>query len=728
MPLDPLAALAHYWGYDRFRPLQREAVDCALAGKDSVVVLPTGGGKSLCFQVPAVCLEGTALVVSPLISLMKDQVDTLRQCGVPAAYLNSSLSADERREVGRELRAGRLKLLYVAPERLLLPQMLEFLASCRVSMVAIDEAHCISEWGHDFRPEYRGLAALREIFPGVGFHAYTATATERVRGDIAEQLGLNEPTMLVGSFDRPNLIYRVIRRGKILDQLSQVVREHAGESGVIYCPTRAEVESTALSLATWGIRAKPYHAGLPDEMRHAHQEAFLSEEVDVIVATVAFGMGIDKSNVRFVIHTAMPKSLEAYQQESGRAGRDGLPADCRLFWSMSDLVRWKRMLEGSPESIAAGEESLDRVARFCTSATCRHRVLSQHFGQDLPGESCGACDLCLGDVDLVDDPLVLAQKILSSVVRQGERFGGEYTSLVLKGSNDKRIGQNGHQSLSTYGLLAQHEVRTIRDWIEQLVGQGYLVKTGEYNVLRVTAEGRRVLRGETTPKLLQPAEEIPVVTGRSRGRSVDADSWEGVDQELFERLRQVRRARAIELSVPPYVVFSDATLRDMARLKPTTLEHLRMVKGVGEKKIADHGELFLEAILDGQDRLDRNGVEGGDDELPRRRTLSRATPRGQETLKAAFELFRQGERVDKVATALARAVSTTRTYLDSFIRTEGIEDPSPWVDVDVIRRIEAAADEVGERSLKEIHERLGGDCSYDDIRIVLACRAQRQAT
>lgn len=591
------SALDQFWGYQTFRPLQREAMTCVMESRDSLVVLPTGGGKSLCFQVPALCMPGMAIVVSPLIALMKDQVDTLRQNGIPAAFINSTLGQDEKRQVGQWIRRGELKLLYIAPERLVLPGTLEYLANANVSMIAIDEAHCISEWGHDFRPEYRGLSVLRERFPELAVHAYTATATPQVRADIAAQLHLKNPQVLVGSFDRPNLVYRVARRDRLNDQVMEVVSKHKDEAGIVYCPTRAQVEETAAMLKVAGIKALPYHAGLTDDVRRKHQEAFLNESVDVITATVAFGMGIDKSNVRYVIHTAMPKSLEAYQQESGRAGRDGLPAECWLFYSTADLMRWRNMIDGDDETAnQVARDALDHVAGFCTSAACRHQGLVRHFGQDLESVPCNACDVCLGDVDLLPDALVVAQKILSSVVRQKERFGGEYTALVLKGSKDQRIVQNRHDELSTYGLLKDQETRAIRDWIEQLVGQGYLEKVGEFNVLQVTPQGRLVLRGEVAPKLLQPAN--PKLAKAKRTRSVDEAAWEGVDQDLFETLRKLRREVADQMKVPPYIVFSDASLRDMARLKPTTLAHMHLVKGVGTKKAEDFGELFLEAILD----------------------------------------------------------------------------------------------------------------------------------
>ena len=585
--------LKTHWGYDGFLPLQQEAMQCVLDDRDSVVVLPTGGGKSLCFQAPAVVRPGVGLVVSPLISLMKDQVDGLKAAGVAAACLNSSMDPAERREVYEDLRAGELDLLYVAPERLVQSNMLDTLAEADVSLVAVDEAHCISQWGHDFRPEYRQLKMLKETLPGTAIHAYTATATQQVRDDIVEELGLEEPEMLVGSFDRPNLSYKVMVRDGVADQISAIMDRHPGESGIVYCISRRDVEKTSEQLNQRGYHTRPYHAGMDDQQRKANQEAFIAERVETIVATVAFGMGIDKSNVRYVVHAAMPKSLEGYQQETGRAGRDGLEAECCLLYTGGDYGRWRAILEGSDSEPTEGAwRSLQAMQEFAGSVVCRHSSLVEYFGQSLDGDNCGACDVCLGELDQVDDALEIGQKILSSVVRQDQRFGADYTVKVLRGSSDQRILDNRHDDLSTYGLLADSDVRAVRGWVEQLVAQGFLAKTGEYNVLMVTESGRSLLRGDVTPRLLKPAARAAKVR---KSRAHD-DSWEGVDRDLFERLRELRRRLADEKSVPAYVVFGDASLRDMARKKPGTPTEFLDVHGVGQKKAADYGELFLAAI------------------------------------------------------------------------------------------------------------------------------------
>ncbi|MEW5825228.1 MAG: RecQ family ATP-dependent DNA helicase, partial [Candidatus Bipolaricaulota bacterium] len=558
-----VTAVRKHWGYTDLRPLQREAMESVLRGRDSLVVLPTGGGKSLCFQAPAVALPGLALVVSPLLSLMKDQVDGLRECGVAAGRLDSSQTADEQDAVAESLRRGDLKVLYVSPERLMNEGFTRWLLGQRVSLIAVDEAHCVSMWGHDFRPEYRQLGALRDVFPGVALHAYTATATPQVRDDIVVQLRLRDARILVGSFDRPNLVYSVERRVDEIGQVRAVLDRHRGESAIVYCIRRADVDGLAERLAGAGYSVAPYHAGLSDEARKRAQDAFIREEIDVIVATVAFGMGIDKSNVRVVVHAGLPKSLEHYQQESGRAGRDGLEAECVLLHGPGDAAVWRYILEQSEseEAKAIALAKLDDVAAYANGATCRHRAILRYFGQDTASENCGACDVCLGDVELLDDALVVAQKIVSCVYRLDERYGGDYTASVLAGSREERILANGHDALSTYGLLGDHAKRRVRDWIEQLVGQGYLAKGGEFDVLKITPRGRRLLRGEETPRLLRPAE----ATSGRKGRGPAADSWDGVDRGVFDTLRAVRRAISEEKHLPAYLVFTDAALRDMAR-------------------------------------------------------------------------------------------------------------------------------------------------------------------
>ncbi len=720
-PLRPLqSVLEKYWGFDSFLPLQAEAMQAVLEGRDSIVVLPTGGGKSLCFQAPAMCTEGLAVVVSPLISLMKDQVDALQASGVPAAFINSTLSYGERRRVFDEICAGTIRLLYVAPERLLTERTLDFLRGRDISLLAIDEAHCISSWGHDFRPEYRGLRVLKEQFPNVGVHGYTATASAKVRDDIVEQLRLNDPRVLVGSFDRPNLVYRVQRRTDVMGQIDEVIQRYPDESGIVYCISRKEVDRVAAVLTEMGHSALPYHAGMEGNQRRRNQDAFIQEKVRVIVATVAFGMGIDKSNVRFVIHAGMPKSLEHYQQESGRAGRDGLEAECCLLHSGQDYMVWKRMLEELDEEPRRGAlQSLGGMFEYCTGVNCRHRSIVEYFGQQLADGSCNACDVCLGELDLVEDPIVVGQKILSCVLRLRERFGADYTTLVLRGSQDQRIMSNGHNQLSTWGILAEESRRTIRDWIEQLAGQDYLVKEGEYSVLHVTPQGRRLLRGEVTPRLLKPARS-------ARTATVAADSWEGVDRGLFDQLRQLRRGLAAEQDVPAYVVFSDASLRDMARIRPSNLNGFELVRGVGEKKLADYGQRFVEEITQ-YCRQHGVAMDAAQQSTAQRKPMPKRTGPTASAVQA-FGLFRQGLSIEQVAQKLDRALSTTCQYLVQYIHHEKITDPSPWVDPAAAARILDVAARVGTERLKPIYEQLQQQVSYEHVRIVVNCMNNRSQT
>ena len=624
--MELLEALNKHWGYEQFRPNQQEAMTCVLGDQDSVVVLPTGGGKSLCYQAPAVCRSGLAVVISPLISLMKDQVDSLKTSGISAAFINSSQTHVERRLVADAVGGGQLELLYIAPERLVQERTIEFLKRANVSFFAIDEAHCISEWGHDFRPEYRSLKKLRKHFPRAALHAYTATATEQVRADITKQLGLKKSKIIVGSFDRPNLFFRSERMDDRMAQVREVLRRHKRESGIIYCTSRKSVDELSELLNKQGFRTLPYHAGMDAEERSQNQEAFIQESCDTIVATVAFGMGIDKSNVRYVIHCGMPKSLENYQQESGRAGRDGLDADCVMFYSMGDYYRWKANIEeGAKKNRDSSFRTLRAMVDYCTGIQCRHRSLVEYFGQEFATDSCGACDVCSGELDVVDGAQVIGQKILSSIVRRGQRYGGEYTAMVLKGSRDKRVRSNGHDRLTTYGILEDQPVQTIRDWIEQLVSQGFLIREGEYSVLALGTRGGELLRGEVAPTLLKGSDSQTKLSKRVTRQTT---SWEGVDRNFFDELRTLRHDLAAQASVPAYIVFTDETLRQFARIKPTTLADMRTVHGVGDKRLADYGEAFLVCITNytGQsasdsetDELDLNSASAGEDQLAGKR-------------------------------------------------------------------------------------------------------------
>ena len=601
------------WGFSDFRPLQREAMDAILAARDSVVVLPTGGGKSLCFQAPALVnagpepnrpppdaggasRRGLAVVVSPLISLMKDQVDGLRVDGVAASYLNSTLQPRERDEVLASIRDDRCRLLYVSPERVLVDAGLRrLLQQAGLRFIAIDEAHCISQWGHDFRPEYRQLGGLRDEFPGVSFHAFTATATERVRRDIVAELRLRDPRVLVGSFDRPNLTYRVVRRTSVQRQLLQILTRHHGEAGIIYCGSRRDVESLAEWLKSENHAAVPYHAGLADDVRSRNQEAFLDERADIVVATVAFGMGIDRSNVRYVVHASAPRSPEHYQQESGRAGRDGLTAECVLIYSGADFLRWRRMLESNGEFTDSARTLLRDMERYASGMGCRHKALVEYFGETYTRADCGACDWCLKELDQVAGADIIAQKVLSCVARVKQAWGIGHITNILVGRATEKIVAAGHSDLSTFALLREEPAAVVRGYIEQLVDGGFLMRDGDpYPVVRLTAQGAALMRGQTACVLYREVQP-PRKSAPRKGRHEVAPAG-AVDDDLFNALRDVRLRLARARGVPPYVIFHDTTLREMAERKPGTLDELHGVYGVGAKKASDFGDAFLDAI------------------------------------------------------------------------------------------------------------------------------------
>ena len=592
-----LGTVQKYWGYDTLRPLQEQAIRAGLEQRDSLVVLPTGGGKSLCYQVPPMMTGRTDVVVSPLISLMKDQVDGLHACGYPAVALYSGQSG-ALHELKDEIVDGRYRLVFVAPERLLSYGFLEFLERLPVSAFAIDEAHCISHWGHDFRREYRQLAVLKERFPEAGIHAYTATATERVRDDIIAQLGLDNPAVLVGTFDRPNLAYRVIPRTDVHKQVLQVLDRHRGEAAIVYCISRKDTEAMATRLKAAGLRAAHYHAGLSPERRRRTQDDFSGERVDVIAATVAFGMGIDRSDVRCVIHAAMPKSVEHYQQETGRAGRDGLPAECVLLYSVADAIRWESLIrksvaeaEAPPEIADAALELLGQMRHYASILECRHKLLSEHFGQPYDKPSCEACEVCLNEIEADPEATVIAQKILSCVARVEQRFGVTQVVKILAGVNDQFVRRFRHERLSTFGLLKDCDRKALTNMVFQLIEQGVLDRTPDDRpILKLNAASWAVLRGERSVRLVRP-RTVQIAAARA-----ERESWDGVDRDLFESLRDLRRQVAAERSVPAYIIFGDASLRDMARLRPKTPAEFLEVHGVGDRKLKNFGPRFLAHI------------------------------------------------------------------------------------------------------------------------------------
>ena len=585
--------LSSVFGYGEFRPNQQEVTSALLAGRDVFGVMATGSGKSLCYQLPAVMLQGTAVVVSPLIALMKDQVDAARANGIAAEFLNSSLNVAARRSVLADLHAGKLKLLYLAPERLAMDHFLETLGSIRLSLFCVDEAHCISEWGHDFRPDYLKVSNITQRFPGVPVAAFTATATHRVQQDIIERLGLRRPFILRASFNRPNLYLEVQRKAKVDGQLAAFVAARRGQSGIIYRRTRSSVETTAAHLQGQGLEAVAYHAGMEDAERTAIQDDFKRDKVRVIVATVAFGMGIDKPDIRYVLHADLPKNIESYYQEIGRAGRDGDAAHCTLFYSPGDIAKARFFVDQAADPVQRqiGAEKLNQMAGYASHNVCRRRQLLAYFGEHLDAENCGGCDICAGTAEQVE-ATVEAQKLLSAVARTDQRFGASYLADVVTGADTERIRQRGHDRLKTYGVGSDHPRAYWIGLAHDLVAQEILsVEDGQYAVLKLTPAAMEVLSGKRTVTILkrQAPPAAPAVT-----RSMD--ELLPYDTLLFERLRAVRMHLARTGHVPPYVVFSDRTLRDMCRKMPANQAQMLAVHGIGEAKFSRYGQDFLSEI------------------------------------------------------------------------------------------------------------------------------------
>ncbi|MCP1373669.1 DNA helicase RecQ [Dyella lutea] len=600
MPASPLHVLQSVFGYASFRGHQQAIVEQVIEGGDALVLMPTGGGKSLCYQIPAIVRKGTGVVVSPLIALMQDQVDALHEAGVAAAYLNSSLDTEAQREVERQLMAGELDLLYVAPERLLTPRLLGLLERTEVALFAIDEAHCVSQWGHDFRPEYRELAVLHERFPQVPRIALTATADPRTREEIVERLALQEARPFVSSFDRPNIGYRVSLKHNPRTQLMQFLDGHRGESGIVYALSRRKVGETAAWLADAGFEALPYHAGMEAADRARNQQRFLREEGVVMVATVAFGMGIDKPDVRFVAHLDLPRSMEGYYQETGRAGRDGLPAEAWMIYGLADVVTMSQMIaqsESADERKRIERQKLESLLAYAEATRCRRELLLGAFGEPYEGP-CGHCDNCVTPPKTWD-ATVPAQKALSAVYRSGQRYGSGHVIDILRGIDSERVGQLGHDKLTTFGVGADMDEKAWRSVFRQLLAAGLLATDPEgYGTLRLTAASRGVLTGGERVLLREDAR--PVRSARRRrdsqlvtGASIGIEAYE---QPLWDALRATRSQLAKQHGVPPYVVFHDATLLAMLRAMPSNEDELGSISGVGEAKLKRYGRDFLAVI------------------------------------------------------------------------------------------------------------------------------------
>ncbi len=594
MQTPELTILQNTFGFHSFRPLQERIISELIAGKDQFVLMPTGGGKSLCYQIPAMVRPGVGIVVSPLISLMQDQVEQLKGNGVAAEFYNSSLGDHEARRILSDLHQGALDLLYIAPERLMTESFLTRLKEIEISLFAIDETHCVSQWGHDFRPEYLGLGALRQHFPDIPLIALTATADKQTRSDILKQLHLEHAAVHIASFNRPNIEYTVLEKQKPFEQVSAFLKEHQGESGIIYALSRKRVEELALKLQTQGYKALPYHAGLPAKLRSQTQEKFRRDEVPIIVATIAFGMGIDKPNVRFVIHYDLPKNIEGYYQETGRAGRDGLPSEALLLYGLGDISLIKSLIQKSENETQQRIEThkLNCMTGFAEAQTCRRRVLLNYFNENLEAD-CNNCDVCLNPPETYDGSID-AQKALSCVYRVNQSFGVNYVIDILRGKDDARINRLGHDRLSTYGIgsaLSQEEWHSI---FRQLIHLGYLEQDiAQYSILRMTPRATEILKDKKSLILAKPRLKQSRLKRRSAPNNTANLTY---DKALFEKLRELRRTLASAAAVPPYVVFSDATLIEMAALRPHTSEAFLQINGVGSRKLERYGEVFMDAL------------------------------------------------------------------------------------------------------------------------------------
>jgi len=736
-PLHPL--LKQYFGFTSFRPLQEEIIHDALAAKDVFAVLPTGGGKSLCFQLPALAQPGLTVVVSPLIALMKDQVDALQAAGVPATFLNSSLAAGESRPRLRGLHHGEFRLLYVAPERLMLSGFLEDLKRWNVNLFAIDEAHCISEWGHDFRPEYRQLSTLRTQFPDVPLMALTATATERVRGDIVTQLHLREPRCYVASFNRPNLTYRVSAKSGSYDQILNFTRARPRESGIIYCQARKTTEHLASKLTADGVPAAPYHAGLTSGQRTKNQDAFLRDEVRVVCATIAFGMGINKPNVRFVIHYDLPKNIEGYYQETGRAGRDGLPSECLLLFSPGDRVKQSRFIDEKPDprerEIARAQ--LEQIVHYAEVATCRREFLLGYFGErfGVPPESgrdalprvqadrqvspteaanCGGCDNCLSPRATWDGTLA-AQKFLSCVYRIREKsgfgVGMNHIVEVLTGADTEKVRKFGHQSLSTYNIGAEHSRAEWGAVGRELVRLGLLFQNNaKFNIIELTDAGRAALKARKKITLTRPVT-APEPEKHRAGEIA-------CDEVLFEQLRALRKQLADERGVPPYIIFSDVSLRQMARFYPQSDQEFARISGVGEKKQREFGAAFMREIAahlqtNPRQMFADDSFAGPAAPMPRRSRLT-------DTVRETLHFFQQGKSVAEIARIRGLRDGTIFSHLEEAMLAGEAIDVNTLVSAEARRDIAAAFTKHGFGSLGLVVESLGGRYDYGQCRVVRA--------
>ena len=704
-----LNILKTHFGFDQFRPLQEEIIGCVMAQRDAFVLMPTGAGKSLCFQLPALKMPGVTLVISPLIALMKDQVDALKADGIPAEFINSTLTRAEIDRIQTEALRGKIKILYAAPERLTMPEFQLFLQKINVSLIAIDESHCISEWGHDFRPDYRNLKMLRNMFPAVPVMALTATATQKVREDIICQLSLEKAKIFTSSFNRPNLSYAVLPKKNSYDQLINIFREHRNEAAIIYCFSRKDTEHLAADLRQEGFKALPYHAGLESEARRTNQEKFIRDEAQIIVATIAFGMGIDKPDVRLVIHYHLPKSIEGYYQETGRAGRDGLPSRCMLFYSAADAIKQQyfiRQIENEAERKNAYRK-LDQMVEYCELATCRRSHLLAYFGENYHQERCDGCDICFSPQEDFD-ATIISQKIMSAIIRTGQRFGINYIIDVLVGAKNKKILERDHHELSVYGIVDDFSKEDLRRIVSQLVFKKLIVKSGdEYPILELSPRGQDFLKQREEIRLPKP-KSIAKLSQPSE--AVDTE----YDRDLFEKLRLLRKELADEKGIPPFVVFGDLALRQMAAYLPQSEENFSRISGVGQEKLKRYGKIFTEVI---QTYAQENNLSEKDVPVKRSARPQRSNRLGS-TYRETKELVRQKMSIEKMASMRGLAAGTIAAHIEKLVSSgEKIDIDYLRPPVEKFEKIKAAFQKSGGTALSPVLEMLGEPFSYEELKI-----------
>ena len=713
-----LELLKTHFGYDEFLPMQKEIIGIVTEGRDAFVLMPTGGGKSLCYQLPAMALPGLTLVVSPLIALMKDQVDALEANGLPAAFINSTQTPDELRQVVRRVRSGEIKLLYVAPERVTEPRFADFLRTLDVSLIAIDEAHCVSEWGHEFRPAYRELSGLRRVCPDTPVIALTATATEPVRADILSQLGLRDPQSFISSFNRSNLTYSVVPKENDLSHLLSLLAKHRDESAIIYCGSRKGTEEMAQTLSERGFSAEAYHAGLESDARRSIQDRFIRDRTPIVVATIAFGMGINKPDVRLVVHCDLPKSIESYYQETGRAGRDGQTSECVLYFSYGGKSRQEffiSQIEDSEEQERA-RGRLEQVISLCTMPTCRRKFVLEYLGEERTDENCGACDNCTEAREQYD-ATEIAQKVLSAVIRTGERFGAAHVIDVLRGSKGEKVLKQGHDQLSVYGIAAGRARDELRDLVEDLKREGLLsTSEGEFPTLEVSPRGREFIKNRESLTLSRTVGRRAAADRGGRARDNTGDH----DAGLYNELAALRRQIADERGVPPYVIFNNRALQDMARKAPRTPAQFAGVSGVGRAKLEDLGGVFLGRINAYLGEHGRADISPSRDELVPDRGRARTT--GQ-SVRETGRIVSAGVSLEEAAEARNLTVGTVLGHLERLVE-EGIAVEWGHLLPPGERRaaIEAAFDALGENPLRPVLEELGEGYSYEELRLVRLAR------